>query len=374
MVFCNVLLTLLRYCDIISMVFVLLHKGIRMKYLKVIVTCLLFVVTIFAQAAPLPLKPDGFVNDLALQMSKTERDTLNNTLSRHQDSKKVTIVVLTIPSAEKYGYSGLIEMGVAVFDMWKIGDKNLDSGILVLVSGTAPPYKVRIVTGRGMEGSVPDIIAKDIIETKMKPLMHGGGEGAYSRGLTHGVHALVLRTSQGSSKSLLVSPLVEDEAVDPASLLIFAFSIFVAFLIIFGVIKYQKKKRQEEESQLNDARLLIRLKADQAKRIREEAEFERQSFADYDHAKNVHKKTPTGTPTYVKSSLRVSSTGPTSSRPDTRTTYESPRVERRSEDDDDTNRRSFQNNPFADFGSSNDDSNSPPSAGGSTAGGGGGDD
>ncbi len=164
-----------------------------MKLERMVFGVLLLLASMMASALELPLRTTTFVNDFAEMLSPEEERVLNAKLGEFKNTSRVSMVVATISAASDYGYSGLVEMGTSLFERWAPGEKGLNSGILVIVAGKSPPYKIRIVTGRGVEGAVPDLIAKRVIEDMMKPVMHKGGQGAYALGLTRGIEALMQR-------------------------------------------------------------------------------------------------------------------------------------------------------------------------------------
>lgn len=89
------------------------------------------------------------------------------------------------------------EFATALFEKWGIGKSDKDNGILILIS--RDDRAVRIRTGYGLEGAVPDIIAGRIIRDKMLPYFR---EGDYDRGTQAGVAAL---------SEVILDPSVRDE-------------------------------------------------------------------------------------------------------------------------------------------------------------------
>ena len=126
-----------------------------MKFTRLLLGIFLCISAALAGANEFPALSDRFVNDFASMISPNEANELNAKLAKFRDASKVSIVIATITSAQDYGYpTGLIDLGVGLFDKWKPGQADIDSGILVIVAGKTPPYKIRIVTGRGVEGAV----------------------------------------------------------------------------------------------------------------------------------------------------------------------------------------------------------------------------
>lgn len=210
-----------------------------MKLARLILGFLMLLAGISAHALDLPARPTSFVNDLAGVMSPEESRALNTKLGAFRDTSRVSIVIATISSASDYGYSGLAEMGTSLFERWAPGEKGLSSGLLIIVAGKTPPYKVRIVTGRGVEGAVPDLIAKRIIEDTMKPAMHTGAAGAFALGLNRGVDKLMERTKTEFAPKSESST----STTSAADIAVLVFIGFFAILFIFVVCNYALKRR-----------------------------------------------------------------------------------------------------------------------------------
>lgn len=92
-------------------------------------------------------------------------------------------VVVAIPS----NIEGDIDLySVNLFEKWKIGSKDLDNGILILLD--YENREVRIEVGYGLEGALPDIKAKEIIEEVMIPYFKVND---YDRGLLLGFNNIL---------------------------------------------------------------------------------------------------------------------------------------------------------------------------------------
>jgi len=88
---------------------------------------------------------------------------LEDKLINHHKKTGNQLVILSI--ATTGGYS-IDEIATETFRKWGIGDKEVNTGLLVLIA--RKERQVRIETGYGLEGAVPDITANAIIETILK--------------------------------------------------------------------------------------------------------------------------------------------------------------------------------------------------------------
>ena len=117
------------------------------------------------QAIPKP-NPPRLVVDNAHVLSQEEQNALESKLDALNDSTSNQIVVLTVPSLND---QPLEDVAVATFRSWGIGDKKNNNGVLLLVS--INDRKVKIEVGYGLEGAIPDVTAKDIIEKMGKKIV-----------------------------------------------------------------------------------------------------------------------------------------------------------------------------------------------------------
>jgi uncharacterized protein len=93
----------------------------------------------------------GYVNDRAGVLTAEEKDRLEN-LSRLLDEKtSAQMAFLIMPSIAPYDY---FTYGIAVFDQWQLGQKGKDNGLLILLA--MQERSIRIITGYGLEGILPD--------------------------------------------------------------------------------------------------------------------------------------------------------------------------------------------------------------------------
>ena len=127
----------------------------------------LFAALVAAQTAIPPLA--ARVTDLTGTLSAQQRSALEQTLAEFEARKGSQIAVLLVPTTQP---ETAFDYGVRVFDAWKLGRKGVDDGVLLLVAKS--DRELRIITGRGVEGAIPDAIAKRIIEEDITPRFRQG--------------------------------------------------------------------------------------------------------------------------------------------------------------------------------------------------------
>lgn len=134
----------------------------NLKNIFTTVLFLLFSTVLFAQS--FPEKPNRLVNDYTETLSIDQIEQLERKLVAFDDSTSTQIAVVLINTLEGYDVA---DYGVRLAESWGIGGAKNNNGVLVLVS--IGDRKVTIQTGYGIEGALPDAIAKRIIENEIKP-------------------------------------------------------------------------------------------------------------------------------------------------------------------------------------------------------------
>lgn len=117
-------------------------------------------------AVPPPSSP---VVDLAGFLSADERGQLERQLLSFHQRKGSQLAVLIVPSVEP---ETPFDYGTRVMDAWKLGRKGVDDGVLLLI--VADQHKTQLLVGRGLEGAIPDIYAKRILQDTLRPLFKQG--------------------------------------------------------------------------------------------------------------------------------------------------------------------------------------------------------
>jgi uncharacterized protein len=117
-----------------------------------------------AQNIPAPPNPPRLVNDFAHVMTADQVQELEEKLVAYDDSTSIQIAVVTVPTTGDYVIE---DYALKILRDWKVGNKSSNNGLVILAA--IQDHKVYIATGYGMEGAVPDITAKQIIEDEIIP-------------------------------------------------------------------------------------------------------------------------------------------------------------------------------------------------------------
>ena len=112
---------------------------------------------------PVP-KLQSRVTDLTNTLTAEQRQTLETRLAEFEARKGVQLAVLIVPTTQP---ETVEQYARRVLDAWKLGRKGVDDGALLLVA--MQDRKVRIETQYGLEGVLPDAIAKRIVDQIIVP-------------------------------------------------------------------------------------------------------------------------------------------------------------------------------------------------------------
>ncbi len=137
------------------------------KYIVFILFLVLSFGTILRGQPTIPQRPSPpkLVNDFANLLTADEQIRLERQLVAYNDSTSTQIAIVTIADLGDYD---IFDWAIEIGKKWGVGTAQKNNGVVILV-GLAPKKKVFIATGGGVQGFLPDIICKRIIEQKITP-------------------------------------------------------------------------------------------------------------------------------------------------------------------------------------------------------------
>lgn len=191
---------------------------------KIIVLCffIFYNFNSFGLAVP---SLSGPVVDKAGILSRNEFNKIENFLLDLNNRFQIQIAVLIVPSLEG---ESIEDYSMQVAEKWKLGDKEKDSGALLLVA--VKDKKLRIEVGYGLEQNLTDSRSGQIIRNFIAPQFRSGN---YGEGIYDGIKAMAAYASEDESllKEIAVSD-EDDEGGFPHILLflIFAYLMISKFL------------------------------------------------------------------------------------------------------------------------------------------------
>ena len=142
----------------------------------------------------LPARPatPKLVNDFANLITPEQEEALEHKLVAYDDSTSSQIAVVTLPTLTDQ--KGVVyedeEVALKILREWGVGQKNRNNGIVLLIvkSPDDTERKIRIEVGYGLEGAVPDITAKNIIENDIVPNFRTGN---FYRGIDEATTSII---------------------------------------------------------------------------------------------------------------------------------------------------------------------------------------
>ncbi|TCD04660.1 TPM domain-containing protein [Pedobacter frigidisoli] len=140
----------------------------------------------FAFAQDFPEKPTTLVNDYSNVLSSEQKATLERKLVAFDDSSSTQISIAILKSVGDYDIN---EYAVELGRKWGVGQSGKNNGIMIVVA--VGDRKISIQTGYGLEGALPDVYAKRIIEDDIKPNFKAGD---YYAGLDAGTTSIIKYT------------------------------------------------------------------------------------------------------------------------------------------------------------------------------------
>lgn len=136
------------------------------------------------QGQPVVPNQGGYwVHDGANVLSAAAKARIENIIRAEADSTSNQIGVLIIPSLQG---NVIEEYSLRVAEAWKIGQRDKDNGVLLLIA--IDDRKMRIETGYGLEGSLTDAISSRIIRNEIAPRFRAND---FDGGVEAGVMAII---------------------------------------------------------------------------------------------------------------------------------------------------------------------------------------
>ncbi len=202
------------------------------KIILILWTLLVFCTSGFSTQAfePMNIPPlADFVVDHAGVLSSGDLQLLNQQWQQIQQDTSAQLAAILIPTQWDYQ---LVDIGLKVFRETGLGQKDKDNGVLLVIN--TEQKKIRIVVGYGLEWALPDIAARDIIETQIRPFVNSW---LYTQAIQNYYTSVLARIKdEGTSR-------VDQKIADVNQISILDVIMgWVWFVLFFTAIWYANKK------------------------------------------------------------------------------------------------------------------------------------
>jgi uncharacterized protein len=202
-----------------------------MKKIALIIS-LFFSFGVFAQiekVIPAKPNPSRLVNNYTNALTSAQVQLLEQKLVSYDDSTSNQIVIVVMETTGSYSIE---EVALGILRTWGVGNKGKNNGIVILA--TIKERKVWIATGSGLEGAVPDITAKSIIDDDILPAFRTGD---YFKGFDAGTTSLI-KAAAGEYKA---PASYADRGAKPGVGSLITIIVIIALFIIFGMFGRGKR-------------------------------------------------------------------------------------------------------------------------------------
>jgi uncharacterized protein len=137
-------------------------------------------------AETLPPPPTAYFNDYAGLVSAADAQRLDAKLRQFAAETSTQIVVAVFPSLPS---PSLEDFTIRTAESWRVGRKDWDNGAVFFVF--VGDRKMRVETGYGLEGALPDQLAGRILDEQVRPRFRSGD---WAGGLEAGIDGILAAT------------------------------------------------------------------------------------------------------------------------------------------------------------------------------------
>jgi len=197
----------------------------RLRFLPLICGLILFANLGTAKAETKYPKPIGAVNDFAGIISPDYERQMESLSHEVLQKTGTSIVVATM---ETIGDNDPDDYANRLYGDWGIGKKGEDKGVLIFLA--VRERRVRIETGYGVEGILPDGLVGEILDKYVTPLLKTGD---YGKGIVNAMIAVSAVVAKAAGVSLTGSPTISHPVTKRARR---GGSLFPLLLLLFIMI------------------------------------------------------------------------------------------------------------------------------------------
>jgi len=172
-----------------------LKNRIAASFIVLVVVCLIATAVYGTDNFP---RPVGAVNDFARVISERYVQSMESLAREVLEKTGTSVVVVTM---KEIGGSDPADYSNRLYEAWGIGKKGEDKGVLIFLA--VQEKRIRIETGYGVEGILPDGLVGNILDQYVVPYLK---QGDYSRGLSNAMVAVSSVIAKDAGVSLSGAP------------------------------------------------------------------------------------------------------------------------------------------------------------------------
>lgn len=169
------------------------------------------------------------VMDASGTLNETQRKSLDDKLKAFEAASGAQVVVLIVRTTAP---EDIASYANRVGNAWKIGRKEVGDGLILLVA--KDDRKLRIEVAKTLEGAIPDLAAKQVIDQAITPRFK---QGDFAGGIDSGIDKIMALIRHENLPPPPPTPAPEEPQGDTSGgdvLLMYAIMVAV-FLVLFGV-------------------------------------------------------------------------------------------------------------------------------------------
>lgn len=181
-----------------------------------------------------------YVTDPQGILSTQQRDSLNTISRQLRDSTTTQMAIVILPAIDREKYADAREFAFELFNYWKLGEKKVDNGLLILLLTDPSEREITFEVGYGLEEYLPDGLCKYIQTELMIPKMKGGD---YGGGLIAGATEVdkIIKKKSDFANDYYAKKKQDDE--DARNGLLIFLGIFSSLGYFFGVYPLQQIRK-----------------------------------------------------------------------------------------------------------------------------------
>jgi uncharacterized protein len=175
--------------------------------------------------------PGTFIVDEAHLLRPDTKQSLEDLLAKLMQATTDQVKLLTVPTL---GSEDVFSFAQRHYDLWKLGDKKKSNGALIVVA--VQEHKIRIHTGYGLEGALPDSwcgsLSREVAEKYFRA-------GNFNDGSNYLTVAVVNKVADDANVKIAGAPNIRHV---PQNDSLFPLMFVIAFFVVAFVVMYFQRR------------------------------------------------------------------------------------------------------------------------------------